>query len=71
VASTPLEAKTQKNPNAETASASDTASMPLINLTPKLVERVHVLYEELGRQDVLAVQELERAQNKSKAPTAQ
>jgi hypothetical protein len=35
-------------------------------LTPKLVERVHALYEELGRQDVLAVQEWERAQNTSK-----
>jgi len=35
-------------------------------LTPKLVERVHALYEELGRQDVLAVQELERAQKASK-----
>jgi hypothetical protein len=35
-------------------------------LTPKLVERVHALYEELGRQDVLAVQELERSEKKSK-----
>ena len=36
------------------------------NLTPKLVERVHALYEELGRQDVLAVQELEQAEKTSK-----
>jgi hypothetical protein len=35
-------------------------------LTPKLVERVHALYEELGRQDVLAVQELERSEKTSK-----
>jgi hypothetical protein len=35
-------------------------------LTPKLVERVHALYEELGRQDVLAVQELEREQQRKK-----
>ena len=32
----------------------------------KLVERVHALYEELGRQDVLAVQEFEQAQKTSK-----
>jgi H+-transporting ATPase len=36
------------------------------DLTPQLVERVHALYEELGRQDVLAVQELERSQQKTK-----
>ena len=36
------------------------------DLTPKLVERVHALYEELGRQDVLAVQELEQAEKTSK-----
>jgi len=37
-----------------------------IDLTPKLIERVHALYEELGRQDVLAVQELEQAEKNSK-----
>jgi len=36
------------------------------NLTPKLVERVHALYQELGRQDVLAVQELEKAEADTK-----
>jgi H+-transporting ATPase len=36
------------------------------DLTPKLVERVHALYEELGRQDVIAVQEFERAQKEAK-----
>jgi H+-transporting ATPase len=35
------------------------------DLTPKLVERVHALYQELGRQDVLAVEELEKAQKTS------
>jgi H+-transporting ATPase len=34
----------------------------LSDVTPKLVERVHALYEELGRQHVLAVQEFEKAQ---------
>jgi hypothetical protein len=35
-------------------------------LTPQLVKRVHALYEELGREEVIAVQELERAQESSK-----
>jgi H+-transporting ATPase len=46
--------------------APDAISKTPTDLTPKLVERVHALYEELGRQDVLAVQELERAQAKEK-----
>ena len=43
------------------------AKATMTGLTPKLVERVQALYEELGRQDVLAVQALEQAQKKSKA----
>jgi H+-transporting ATPase len=39
------------------------------DLTPKLVERVHALYEELGRQDVMAVQELEKADEASRKET--
>jgi len=41
------------------------------DLTPQLIERVHKLYEELGRQDVKAVEELEaatRALKKQPAP---
>ena len=34
---------------------------PPSDLTPQLVKRVHKLYEELGREDVRTVQELERA----------
>jgi len=38
-------------------------------VSPQLVERVHQLYEELGREDVRAVQELEKAGQK--APKAE
>jgi H+-transporting ATPase len=31
-------------------------------VTPQLVERVHDLYQELGREDVQAVQDWEKAQ---------
>jgi hypothetical protein len=30
-------------------------------LTPGLVERVHALYEELGRKDVQAIEDMEKA----------
>jgi hypothetical protein len=65
-AASALEAKTEVNPNAKPAPAPDIESKPPFDLTPKLIERVHALYEELGRQDVLAVQEFERAQENSK-----
>jgi H+-transporting ATPase len=76
----PTDAKAEAKPEAKPAPAPDakadakpaakpapdaTAKTPT-DLTPKLVERVHALYEELGRQDVLAVQELERAQETKK-----
>jgi H+-transporting ATPase len=54
-------AEAKPAPQAESKTPSD--------LTPKLVERVHALYEELGRQDVLAVQELEAAQKTAKKET--
>ena len=37
---------------------------PSSDVSPQLVKRVHKLYEELGRQDVRAVQELEEAEQK-------
>jgi H+-transporting ATPase len=46
---------------AKASPAADAISKTATDLTPKLVERVHALYEELGRQDVLAVQELEES----------
>jgi H+-transporting ATPase len=55
--------------DAKGAPAPEAKSKTSSDLTPKLVERVHALYEELGRQDVLAVQELERAQKTSKEET--
>jgi H+-transporting ATPase len=53
---------------AELKPAAKLATRP--DLTPKLVERVHALYEELGRQDVLAVQEFEKADEASRKETS-
>jgi hypothetical protein len=58
----PAEAK----PDAKGGAASEVKSKSPSDLTPQLVERVHALYEELGRQDVLAVQELEQSEKESK-----
>jgi H+-transporting ATPase len=60
------EAKAESKPDAKAAPAPDVKPKTPSDLTPKLIERVHALYEELGRQDVLAVQELEQAEKTSK-----
>jgi H+-transporting ATPase len=60
------DAKAQAKPDAKPAPAADANSKAPNDPTQKLVERVHALYEELGREDVVAVQELERAQKASK-----
>ena len=39
------------------------------DVSPKVVERVHELYEELGREEVLAVQEWEKGATEVKATT--
>jgi H+-transporting ATPase len=40
----------------------DAPAEPAPTVTPRLVERVHDLYQELGREDVRAVQDWEKAQ---------
>jgi H+-transporting ATPase len=63
------EANAEAKPEATPAPAPEAKSKAQSDLTPQLVERVHALYEELGRREVLAVQELERAQNTPKEET--
>ena len=50
---TKLEAKAETKPEAKAKTPSD--------LTPQLVKRVHELYEELGREQIQAVQVWETA----------
>ena len=57
-ADAPAEAEPEANAEPEPASEASPPAEP----TPQLVERVHKLYEELGRQDVRAVEEFEKAQ---------
>jgi hypothetical protein len=35
-------------------------------LTPQIVKRVHQLYEELGREDLRAVEDLEKAEQENR-----
>jgi plasma-membrane proton-efflux P-type ATPase len=51
------EDKSQPGPNPKTSS----------DLTPQLVKRVHELYEELGREEVQAVEDFEKADRDAKA----
>ncbi|MGA8051358.1 MAG: DUF2934 domain-containing protein, partial [Burkholderiales bacterium] len=50
------QAKTEPKPEAKAKAKAKTPS----DLTPQLVKRVHQLYEDLGRKDVQAVEELEK-----------
>jgi len=52
------EAKAEPEPDAKAKTPSD--------LTPGIVKRVHELYEELGREDVRAVEDLEKAQRENR-----
>ena len=51
------EEKVEPKPDAEDKTQSD--------VTPQLVKRVHELYEELGREDIEAVQRQENAKQKN------
>ncbi|MGB9450533.1 MAG: plasma-membrane proton-efflux P-type ATPase [Candidatus Acidiferrum sp.] len=56
------EAKPEPKPDAKAEPKPE--AKPPSDLTPQLVKRVHELYEELGRGDVRAVEELEKAKRK-------
>jgi H+-transporting ATPase len=60
------EPKAEAKPEVKAVPKPEDKSKALPDLTPNLVERVHALYEELGRQDVIAVQEFEKAEEESK-----
>jgi H+-transporting ATPase len=59
------ETKTEPEPQAKLEPKSEAKTKTPSDLTPQLVKRVHELYEELGRKDVRAVQELEKAEREA------
>jgi H+-transporting ATPase len=56
------EAKAAAKPQAESEPKLEANAKTPSDLTPQLVKRVHQLYEDLGRKDVRAVEELEKAE---------
>ncbi len=52
---------TESKPEAKAAAPKPEAKTPS-DLTPQLVKRVHELYEELGREEVRAVEDLEKTE---------
>jgi len=49
-----------------TASQPETRAEAETGVSSQLVQRVHKLYEELGRQDIRAVQDWEKAQEETR-----
>ncbi|MEO6976142.1 MAG: plasma-membrane proton-efflux P-type ATPase [Gallionella sp.] len=62
------ESKAESKPKPETRAESkpETRVNPPSDLTPQLIKRVHELYEELGREEVRAVEKLEEAERESR-----
>jgi len=55
------ETKVDTNPEAKGDTKLEEKAKITSDLTPGMVKRVHELYEELGRKDVQAVEEMEKA----------
>ncbi len=60
------EAKAAAKPQAESEPKPEANAKTPSDLTPQLVKRVHQLYEDLGRKDVRAVEELEEAEREQR-----
>ena len=56
------QANTESDGEAKTDAKPRSEAEPNRDLTPQLVKRVHELYEELGREEVRAVEKLEKAE---------
>ena len=60
--------KIEPKPDAQTATKPEMDAKPAVEVSPQLATKVHEFYEQLGREDVRAVQEADEA--KQKAPRA-
>ena len=58
------DAKVEPKPVAKAETKPEPNAKPAAELSSQLVKRVHEFYEQLGREDVRAVQELEEAEQK-------
>jgi H+-transporting ATPase len=62
------ETKDESKPEAQPDSKPETNTRP--DVTPQLVKRVHELYEELGREEVRAVEDWEKAKRETRTDQA-
>ena len=53
--------KVGPKPDGKAETKTEPNSKPAAEVSPQLVKRVHKFYEQLGREDVRAVQELDQA----------
>lgn len=60
------ESKVEPNLEAKVEAKLESVDKLPSDLTPQLVERVHKLYKELGRQDIRAVESLEKAEQEGR-----
>jgi H+-transporting ATPase len=59
------EARAAPKPEAEAEPTAESKAKTPADLTPQLVQRVHKLYEDLGREQVRAVEDLEKAEREA------
>jgi H+-transporting ATPase len=57
-----IETEVEKNHKVETETKPDLKANTPSDLTPQLVKRVHELYEQLGREEVRAVEDLQKTE---------
>jgi hypothetical protein len=55
----------EPNPDAKAETKPETNGKPAVEVSPQLVQRVHEFYEQLGREDVRAVEESDQAKQKT------
>ncbi len=60
------EIKVEQQPDAKAEQKPETKAKTPADLTPQIVKRVHELYEELGRKDLQAVEDLEKAEREQR-----
>ena len=63
------EASAEPKPETKAEPDSEAKSKAPSDLTPQLIKRVHQLYEDLGRKDVQAVEEFEKAERENRKDT--
>jgi H+-transporting ATPase len=65
------EAKAEPKPEAKAETKPEAKAKTPSDLTPQLVKRVHELYEELGREEVQAVEDREKAERENRKEEAE